>query len=179
LLGRGNSSCSCNIHAFINTFRSKHFEAFASISIPQPNCFEDVYEFFAEPDAWYIYEDVIPVLESSCNQGIELRVISYFDHRLYPVLESLGLYKFLTSITISTEVGTAKPDAQIFQAAIAKHDPDQNFWHIGDSFKEDYQGAKNANIRGIWLDRSASSQGSSLVTDYTISSFQDLLVEII
>jgi putative hydrolase of the HAD superfamily len=141
--------------------------------------FQDVYEFFAEPDAWYIYEDVIPVLESLYNRGIELGVISNFDHRLYPVLESLELNRFFTSITISTEVGTAKPDAQIFQAAIAKHDPDQNFWHIGDSFKEDYQGAKNANIRGIWLDRSASSQGSSLVTDDTISSFQDLLVEII
>jgi putative hydrolase of the HAD superfamily len=135
--------------------------------------FQDVYEFFAKPDAWYIYEDVIPVLESLHNQGIELGVISNFDHRLYPVLESLGLNKFFTSITISTEVGAAKPDSKIFQAAIAKHDPDRNFWHIGDSFKEDYQGAINANIRGIWLDRYSSSKlGDS--PNHIINSMRDL-----
>ncbi|PSB67498.1 hydrolase, partial [filamentous cyanobacterium CCP1] len=26
-------------------------------------------------------------------------------------------------------------------------------WHIGDSFREDYQGAKAAGLRAIWLKR--------------------------
>jgi putative hydrolase of the HAD superfamily len=138
--------------------------------------FSEMYEFFATPDAWYIYDDVIPALNYLQNQGIELGIISNFDSRIYPVLEGLELNKFFTSVTISTEVGAAKPDPQIFKSAIAKHHfCSRNFWHIGDSFKEDYEGAKNANpkanhLKGIWLDRSGNSQ----VDDKSISSFRDL-----
>ncbi len=133
--------------------------------------FKEMFEFFAMPDAWYIYEDVIPALNYLQDQGVTLGIISNFDHRIFLVLESLELSKFFTSTTISTEVGYAKPDSQIFQTAIAKHDPSQNFWHIGDSFKEDYEGAENAGIQGIWLDRNPSSQTSHT----TINSFRDLI----
>ncbi len=133
--------------------------------------FQEMYNFFATPDAWYIYEDVIPVLNYLQAQGVTLGIISNFDHRLYPVLKNLQLDRFFASITISTQVGAAKPDLQIFHAAIAKHDPHQDFWHIGDSFKEDYEGAKKAGIQGIWIDRFSSSQ-----TAYsTINSFKDLI----
>jgi putative hydrolase of the HAD superfamily len=140
--------------------------------------FQDVYEFFAEPDAWYIYEDVIPVLETLHDRGIELGVISNFDRRLYPVLESLKLNRFFTSITISTEVGAAKPDPQIFQAAIAKHqktNSNSNYWHIGDSYKEDYEGAIKANLVGIWLDRNSEIHDQPInPPNYIISSMRDL-----
>ncbi len=147
--------------------------------------FSDMYSFFATPDAWYIYDDVIPALNYLQNQSIELGIISNFDSRIHPVLASLELNKFFTSVTISTEVGAAKPDPQIFQAAISKHRSKTNnskqnfcaqkFWHIGDSFKEDYEGAKNANpidnnLRGIWLDRS----GNSPPSENSISNFKDL-----
>jgi putative hydrolase of the HAD superfamily len=136
--------------------------------------FGEMYNFFATPAAWYIYPDVIPVLDYLQNQGMELGIISNFDSRIHTVLSSLGINKFFTTVTISTEVGAAKPDAQIFQSAIAKHRQDfctQNFWHIGDSYKEDFEGAENANsegfrIKGIWLDRSGNSG---------ISSFSDLI----
>lgn len=85
---------------------------------------------------------------------IELGVLSNFDSRLHTVLPALGLAEFFSSVTISTEVGAAKPDARIFQAALQKHEcsPAQA-WHIGDRQKEDYEGAKAAGLRAVLLKR--------------------------
>lgn len=85
-------------------------------------------------------------------------VLSNFDSRLYSVLDALDLRQFFTSITISTEVGAAKPDPLIFATALNKHKcPAKLAWHIGDSLKEDYQGAKAAGLKAILLQRSDKS----------------------
>lgn len=116
--------------------------------------FADLYAHFATADPWFVYPDVHAALTYWRSQNIPLGILSNFDTRLYPVLAALQLAEFFSSITISTEVGFAKPNPAVFQVALAKHNclPDQA-WHIGDSFKEDYQGAKAAGIRAIWLKR--------------------------
>jgi putative hydrolase of the HAD superfamily len=64
-------------------------------------------------------------------------------------------------MTISSHVGVAKPDSQIFLTALAKHNCSaQQAWHIGDSFTEDYQGANRLGIRAFWLNRSEQSSFS-------------------
>ena len=102
-----------------------------------------------------LYEDVIPALRLWQLQGIELGIISNFDSRIYQVLAELGLEYFFRSITISSHAGVAKPDPEIFQIALQKHDcsPAQA-WHIGDSKKEDYQGAKTLGIEAFLIKRS-------------------------
>jgi len=116
--------------------------------------FCELYAYFATAEPWFIYPDVKPALERWQNQEIELAVLSNFDSRLYPVLKALNLADFFTSVTISTEVGAAKPDSQIFAAALQKHGcKPESALHIGDSFKADYQGAKNSGIEAIWLKR--------------------------
>jgi len=117
--------------------------------------FNALYIHFATSEPWFVYPDVRPVLERWQQLGIELGVVSNFDSRLYSVLAALDLRKFFTSITISTEVGAAKPDPQIFVVGLDKHNcPAKLAWHIGDSLKEDYQGAKAAGLRAILLKRS-------------------------
>ncbi len=117
--------------------------------------FAELYTYFATAEPWFIYSDVPQALENWQAQGIELGVLSNFDSRLYTVLEILDLARFFTSVTISTEVGFAKPDAQIFAAGLQKYpDAAEASWHIGDSFTEDYQGAKAAGLGAIWLRRS-------------------------
>lgn len=135
----------------INTFQEagvwEKFTDFASF-------FTELYDHFATAEPWFIYPDVIPALEHWQNLGITLGILSNFDTRLYPVLEALNLQQFFSSITISTEVGAAKPEAEIFDFGLAKHDCCADAaWHIGDSFKEDYQGAKAAGLKAIWLNR--------------------------
>jgi putative hydrolase of the HAD superfamily len=117
--------------------------------------FGELYRHFATAEPWVLYGDVIPTLRLWQIQGIELGIISNFDSRIYRVLAELGLEYFFRSITISSQAGVAKPDPEIFQIALQKHDcsPAQA-WHIGDSKKEDYQGAKSLGIEAFLMKRS-------------------------
>jgi putative hydrolase of the HAD superfamily len=126
------------------------FEQFADF----PAFFAALYHHFAIADPWFVYPDIPAALTQWRDQKIELGVLSNFDSRLHVVLPALGLAEFFSSITVSTEVGAAKPDPQIFKAALKKHDclPAQA-WHIGDSQKEDYEGAKAAGLRAVLLKR--------------------------
>lgn len=116
--------------------------------------FAALYDYFATAEPWFVYPDVQSALTYWHDRGIPLGVLSNFDTRLYPVLNALDLDRFFSSVTISTEVGAAKPDTKVFQAALKKHNclPEQA-WHVGDSLREDYEGAKAAGLRAIWLQR--------------------------
>jgi putative hydrolase of the HAD superfamily len=119
-----------------------------------PKFFGELYAHFATAEPWFVYPDVLPALNRWQKQGIELAIVSNFDSRIYPVLKSLNLAEYFTSVTISTEVGAAKPDTRIFTAALQKYNClAENVLHIGDSFKADYCGAKSAGLKAIWLNR--------------------------
>lgn len=123
-----------------------------------PAFFTMLYTHFATAEPWFVYPDVQLALQNWQQLGIELGVLSNFDSRLYQVLQALDLARFFTSVTISTKVGAAKPNSQIFAVGLDKHQcPAQLAWHIGDSFQEDYHGAKAAGLRAIWLQRSENS----------------------
>jgi putative hydrolase of the HAD superfamily len=117
--------------------------------------FQDLYRYFTTPAAWEIYTDVIPALTKWQRSGVQLAVLSNFDSRLYTVLKALNLDGYFSSVTISTEVSAAKPQPEIFIAALNKYQcPPHSAWHIGDSLEEDYLGASNAGLTAIWLNRS-------------------------
>ena len=116
--------------------------------------FAELYKCFATAEPWFVYPDVRPALKHWQQVGIELGVLSNFDSRLYSVLQAFSLTQFFSSVTISTEVGAAKPSPQIFAAGLKKHQCTPELaWHIGDSLKDDYQGAKAAGLKAIWLNR--------------------------
>jgi putative hydrolase of the HAD superfamily len=116
--------------------------------------FSELYEYFATAAAWEVYPDSIPALERWQQQGVTLAMLSNFDTRLYRVLDALALRQYFSSITISTEVGAAKPAAQIFQQALQTQQiTPQQAWHIGDSELEDYQGATAVGITAWLLQR--------------------------
>lgn len=134
-----------------NTFqKAECLDSFTDFS----GYFSQLYVHFSTAKPWVLYPDVLQALQSWQKLGIELGVLSNFDSRLHSVLQALDLSKFFTSVTISTEVGAAKPDPQIFAAALDKHQCSANLaWHVGDSLQEDYHGAKAAGLRAVWLQR--------------------------
>jgi putative hydrolase of the HAD superfamily len=116
--------------------------------------FQELYAYFTTTAAWVIYPDVLPVLERWTRLQVKLGVLSNFDSRLYAVLEALDLAKYFSTVTISTEVNAAKPQSEVFIAALEKyHCAPHSAWHIGDSFGEDYQGANSVGLNAIWLNR--------------------------
>ena len=122
-----------------------------------PAFFTELYIHFGTSEPWYVYPDVKLALINWRRLGIELGILSNFDSRLYLVLQGLGLKEYFTSVTISTQVRAAKPDPEIFKIALNKHKcSPEDAWHIGDSMIDDYQGAKAAGMRGIWINRNSS-----------------------
>ncbi|MGG6295823.1 HAD-IA family hydrolase [Leptolyngbya sp. AN02str] len=116
--------------------------------------FSALYDHFASVEPWYVYPDTEKTLNHWREQGVELGIVSNFDSRIYALLPLLGLDHYFDTITISSEVGAAKPDTRVFESALQKHDCTAEVaWHVGDSFREDYEGAKAAGIRAIWLKR--------------------------
>lgn len=120
--------------------------------------FSELYIHFGTAEAWFVYPDVVPALINWRRMGIELGVLSNFDSRIYSVLQALDLREFFGSVTICTQVGVAKPDPEIFAIALSKHNcPPKAAWHIGDDVDDDYEGAKSAGVRGIWINRKGNS----------------------
>lgn len=116
--------------------------------------FDELYGYFETAAPWYVYPDTLPSLARWRAMGIELGVISNFDSRLHRVLDMLGLAPYFQSVTLSTEVGAAKPSAKIFQAALAKHGcAASEAWHVGDSEAEDYAGAQSVGLSAILVAR--------------------------
>ena len=113
-----------------------------------------LYGYFETAEPWQVYDDTRAALNRWQRLGIEMGIISNFDSRLYRVLTVLGLADYFGSVTISSEVGVAKPESKIFETALAKHqcNPHQA-WHVGDSKAEDYAGAQAAGLQAILVIR--------------------------
>ncbi len=116
--------------------------------------FDDVFEQFRKPELWQVFDDVIPTLTELKQRGIRLGVISNFDSRLDDLLQALDVRQFFDSVHISTRAGAAKPDPMIFDTALAFHNIEaQQAWHVGDSLREDIEGAQATGIKAILIDR--------------------------
>ena len=113
-----------------------------------------LYHYFETKDPWHVYADTVSSLTRWQAMGIELGIISNFDSRLHRILSVLALDPYFDSVTISTEVGAAKPSPLIFQSALAKHGcRPQQAWHVGDSEAEDYAGARAIGMRAVLVAR--------------------------
>lgn len=125
--------------------------------------FDAVYQHFAKADPWFVYPDVHLALQRWHEQDIPMGIISNFDSRINAVLDALQLRSYFKSITISSALGIAKPQAGIFEAALKLHDcRPEDAVHIGDSEMDDYHGARAAGLQAILLQRQDSTVDPSL-----------------
>ncbi|MBI2924686.1 MAG: HAD-IA family hydrolase [Verrucomicrobia bacterium] len=118
--------------------------------------FNALYEHFASPSAWRIYDDVLPTLRSLRQRGFRLAVISNWDDRLRPLLERLELSRFFEVIVVSGELGAHKPAAEIFAHAAGRLGLAPGaILHVGDSENEDVRGARAAGFQAVQVRREA------------------------
>lgn len=123
---------------------------------PSRTFFPALYERFVEADAWRIFEDVVPALETLATRGFKLGVISNWDERLRELLRSLKLDRHFEAFAISCEVGSCKPSAAIFDHLAATLGvPAKAILHVGDSLELDVAGAKAAGFQALRIDRTA------------------------
>ena len=131
-------------------------KTFAGLCEPPPSgtFFPELYERFAQPDAWRIFDDVLAAIDMLAARDINLAIISNWDERLRPLLDKLGLTKYFERIIVSCEVGFTKPSPVIFeQASKWLGTAQENILHVGDSLEHDVKGAANAGYQTRWLRR--------------------------
>jgi putative hydrolase of the HAD superfamily len=116
--------------------------------------FDEVFHAFEGTAYWALYPETLSVLKELKDRGMELGIISNFDSRLFTVLRGLGLSDFFDTVTISTLAYAAKPASRIFKLALEKHavEPDEAI-HVGDSVRDDLEGACRAGLHGALVDR--------------------------
>jgi putative hydrolase of the HAD superfamily len=137
--------------------------------------FEEIFQAFDGPGFWRLYPETIDVLKQLKGHGLELGIISTFDSRLFNVLRGLGLADLFDTVTISSLAHAAKPATQIFKHALEKHAMDSDeAAHVGDSLREDMEGARQAGLCGILLDRDSTISAQQLDQPSHVPKIQTL-----
>ena len=81
--------------------------------------FRELFDFYAGAEAWRLRPGMREALEAAQAAGLRMGVISNFDHRLPAVLEALDIQKFMETIVFPARSGSAKPEPQVFERALA------------------------------------------------------------
>lgn len=79
---------------------------------------ESVYRRTIDPTEWQVYPDTVEVLKVLRDNGIRTAVVSNIAWDIREVLNPAGAHA--DEYVLSFEVGAAKPDVRIFEAALAR-----------------------------------------------------------
>lgn len=79
---------------------------------------ESLYQRCIDPAEWQVYPDTVSVLNRLRANGIRTAVVSNIAWDVRAVLEAAGAHA--DEYVLSFELGTAKPDPRIFQAALER-----------------------------------------------------------
>lgn len=111
-------------------------------------------QHFRDPGAWAVYPDVVPTLEALAGRGMPLAVVSNWDSYLPRLLELRGLSGYFQTVSVSSIEETGKPGAEIFRRTCARMSVTQaQALHVGDSLRDDFEGARAAGLHALLLDR--------------------------
>lgn len=124
-----------------------------SVGVDDNRLFEDLYDWYAHPKAWWIDTEAIEVLGKIARQGVRLGIISNWDRRLRTLYTRFALERMFSVLICSAEHGVEKPDPWIFKIACrtAGVTPRQAI-HIGDDPEKDVAGANRAGLVGMLHD---------------------------
>jgi HAD superfamily hydrolase (TIGR01549 family) len=104
-----------------------------------------------------LYPDAKPTLERLVGDGYALGLISNAPADTRRAVAALGLTRYLGTVVISGAVGYTKPHPEIFRIALRNAGVNAaEAVHVGDLYEADVQGARNAGMEGILIDRDGS-----------------------
>jgi putative hydrolase of the HAD superfamily len=115
---------------------------------------EALFAAFSDPAGYRLFDDVRPALEALAGRGLKLGVVSNFEPWLEDVLALEGVDHLFAAVAISGKLGVAKPDPEIFLAALteAGADPAATV-HVGDQPANDVAAARAVGITPVLIDR--------------------------
>jgi putative hydrolase of the HAD superfamily len=115
---------------------------------------DELYAAFSRAEVWRAFPDTRPALSALSERGVALAVISNWDRRLPRILDDLELTGYFATITVSSLEGVEKPDPEIFRRTLDRLGvAPQQALHVGDSSREDCEGAAEAGLQSVLIDR--------------------------
>lgn len=116
-----------------------------------------------------LYPETLQVLNHLKSKGYKLGLVSNLATPYKSPFFNHGLDNYFDESVFSCDVGLKKPDKRIYDLAMEKLGSlPENSIMIGDGYKSDYEGAKEAGLNAFYLDRTNSSQDS-------INSLKDII----
>jgi putative hydrolase of the HAD superfamily len=121
--------------------------------------FQSLWQHFAQPQHWQLYEDVSPAIRRLKDNGLRLGIASNFDARLIEIVNAKPALAACEQVFISSQVGFVKPDPRFFATVSSQLEvPPSQILLVGDDELADVQGARAAGWQTLWLNRRATAQ---------------------
>ena len=99
-------------------------------------------------------DDAIPLLQALRARARVVVVSNNLLHEQQEKLRHCGLDRYVDALVVSEEVGASKPDSRIFEVALERAGTSrEDAVMVGDSWKNDVEGARAAGIRAVWFNR--------------------------
>jgi putative hydrolase of the HAD superfamily len=110
--------------------------------------------------AWRLHEDAAPLLDTLSDMDVPVGALSNSSQTLsVDKLARLELTDRLPLLVSPDDLGFGKPDPRVFALACERlGSPPGRTAYVGDELDVDAQGAVEAGLVGVWLDRSASGR---------------------
>ncbi len=117
-----------------------------------------------------LYDDTLTMLKGLAGR---YRVGLTSNGNNYP--ERFGLSDYFDFVLFSQECGFAKPDPRMYRETVRRGGcaPGEAV-HVGDSLINDVQGAQEAGICAVWLNRQGIANDTTIQPDAVISNLHEL-----
>jgi putative hydrolase of the HAD superfamily len=104
---------------------------------------------YLDPRRWVVFPDTEPTLVALTGRGWRHIILSNHVPELPQLIELLGLDHHFEHVITSATLGYEKPNPSAFEAAISRIPAGARIIMIGDSFKDDYRGARSVGLEAI------------------------------
>ena len=130
-------------HAWVNRDLAPHLHREAYLHVLRESGLADhhaeaLYDRVIDTSSWTPYPDTAEVLEGLHQKGIKTAVVSNIAFDVRPAFLTIGAADYVDEFVLSFEVGAVKPDAAIFETALARLRIEaKNAVMVGDSDEAD------------------------------------------
>lgn len=131
---------------------------------------DEIYAVYREiyEGCWSLFPDAVAALDALSRWPLGVISNGGSVHQREK-LAGVGALDRFAAVVVSEDIGVAKPDPQIFTAACeAMGAPPSACLHVGDRLEVDAIGARDAGLRGVWVDRHDEGPGPSSVERITL-----------
>jgi putative hydrolase of the HAD superfamily len=115
------------------------------------------YDLYVGTEFFTLYPDVPGALKALKHAGYRLGIVSNWESRLLELCSAHGIADRFDFAVVSEIEGFVKPHPHMYRRALElAGEPRDRVVHVGDSLRDDVEGAAAVGVRGILLDRTGS-----------------------